>query len=240
MAPELGLRKRPYMTITRVHIIGGTCRSRAEQARVIFALGLHAELYADVTELVASTPTYGLILAWHGLAPGDTNRLLRLLSDGGVAMPVIVTGAAFSFEEVVDAIRAGASDCLTLPLRADGLLRRIQRVGLAAGPLVEIRRREILARTRINQLNLRERQVLKCLASGKANKAMAKDLAISVRTVEIYRASMMTKLEAAHVAEAIKMWMDACIDNYQSSRATMAISPARLVTKSHHSTLLVS
>jgi two-component system response regulator FixJ len=60
-------------------------------------------------------------------------------------------------------------------------------------------------RTRLDALSMRERQVVDCLIAGKANKVIAHDLSISPRTVEIYRANVMTKMEAKSLSELVRM-----------------------------------
>ena len=197
------------MTRTHLHIVGGTSRSRAEQARIAFALGHHAEVYSELDELVERNPGEGIILAAHDTVTGGTGGLIRRLSEAGVSLPVVLTADGFTINDVVDAITDGAIDCLALPLEMNTLARRLQRVSAAAGPLVELRRRQIEARTRLDLLSRREREVLECLVAGKANKLIARDLVISPRTVEIHRANMMTKLGAGHAADAVRLWMDA-------------------------------
>ncbi|WP_121115385.1 response regulator transcription factor, partial [Croceibacterium ferulae] len=134
-------------------------------------------------ELLQRAPGEGIILAAHDTVIGGTAGLIRRLSEAGVSLPVVVTADGFTINDVVDAITDGAIDCLALPLEMNTLARRLQRVAAAAGPLVELRRRQIEARTRINQLSRREREVLECVAAGKANKLIARDLDISPRTV---------------------------------------------------------
>ena len=62
----------------------------------------------------------------------------------------------------------------------------------------------VAARNRMSTLSPREREVLDQLAAGNSNKVIAQALAISPRTVEIHRASMMRKLGARHAAEAVR------------------------------------
>ena len=64
-------------------------------------------------------------------------------------------------------------------------------------------------RSRIDALSVREREVLDWLAMGSSNKAIARELEISPRTVEIHRANMMTKLGANHAAEAVRLKLEA-------------------------------
>jgi len=199
----------PGMERTHLHIFGGTSRSRAEQARIAFALGHHAEVYGGLDEFFERPPVDGIILAAQDTVTGGTAGLIRRLGEAGVWLPLVVTGEDFTIDQVVDAIGDGAIDCLALPLEMGTLARRLTRIIIAAGPMVEVRRRQIEARGRIGQLSRREREVLECLAAGRSNKLIARDLGISPRTVEIHRANMMTKLDAGHAADAVRLWMDA-------------------------------
>ena len=65
--------------------------------------------------------------------------------------------------------------------------------------------RMVSIRKRLDALSSRERDVLKGLAAGKANKVIAYDLGISARTVEVYRANVMTKMQADSLSELVRM-----------------------------------
>ena len=71
------------------------------------------------------------------------------------------------------------------------------------------RARAAEARQRISRLSMREREVLDRLAEGCSNKAIARELEISPRTVEIHRMKMMGKLGARHAAEAVRLRLEA-------------------------------
>ena len=200
------------MERTHLHILGGGSRARAEQARIAFALGHHAEVYGSVEELIERPPVDGILLAADGDIPGGVPALLDRLGRAGIWMPVVMTAEDCAIDRVVDAVRGGAIDYLALPLEMGAFARRLQRILAEAGPQIERRRRELEARRQIGELSRRERQVLESLAAGRSNKLIARDLGISPRTVEIHRANMMTKLGAGHPADAVRLWMDARFD----------------------------
>jgi DNA-binding NarL/FixJ family response regulator len=71
--------------------------------------------------------------------------------------------------------------------------------------------REAVARSRIERLTPREREVLSGVAGGLSNRAIAEQLAISPRTVEIHRANMLQKIGANHTSEAIRVAIEAAL-----------------------------
>jgi FixJ family two-component response regulator len=104
---------------------------------------------------------------------------------------------------------AGALDYLTLPLRQTDLQWVLMSLEPEAAEYAEARRRVIEARNRIKNQTGREREVLEWLSEGSSNKAIARRLEISPRTVEIHRANMMAKLGANHPADAVRLKLEA-------------------------------
>jgi FixJ family two-component response regulator len=100
-----------------------------------------------------------------------------------------------------------------LPLTEAEFVRMVAHVVADAGRHGEARRRLIEARQRIGTLSRGEREVLDWLSEGCSNKAIARALEISPRTVEIHRANMMEKLGATHSAEAVRLRLEARFDD---------------------------
>lgn len=197
------------MERTHLHILGGGSRARAEQARIAFALGHHAEVYGSLEELIERPPVEGILLVADEHLRGGVPALLDRLGEARIWLPVVMTAEDCTIERVVDAIRGGAIDYLALPLEMGTFARRLQRILADAGPQIERRRRQLEARRQIGELSRRERQVLECLTAGRSNKLIARELGISPRTVEIHRSNMMAKLSAGHPADAVRLWVDA-------------------------------
>jgi len=196
---------------------GRDSRLRAEQARLAFSLGHHAEIYSDFAELVALAPQDGVIIACADVLAMGMDRLLDRLGNAGVWLPVVAASQSPDVDDVVQAIRAGALDYMRLPLSEQEFRRMVAHVAADAGRHAEARRRLVDARQRIGTLSRREREVLEWLSEGCSNKAIARQLEISPRTVEIHRANMMDKLGASHAAEAVRLRPEAGFESRVAS-----------------------
>lgn len=192
-----------------IHIVATTSAARAEQARLCFALGYHAEIYSNADELLAIPPHRGIALIEDLAERGGVGAVIADLARLGVWLPVVATAEAPSPAAVVAAVREGALDYLSLPLDPARLATALSLAASAAQELGAAHRRALDARGRLAELTPREREVLDLLASGASNKMIARDLQISPRTVEIHRANMMAKLGARHAADAVRLQLEA-------------------------------
>ena len=131
--------------------------------------------------------------------------LLRRLKEMGIGLPVIVITGHGDVPLAVEAMKFGAVDFLEKPFNDDVLLASVRSAldRSEASAQLETERAEI--RARIALLTNREHEVLDGLVAGHPNKIIAFDLKISPRTVEIYRANVMTKMKAASLSELVRM-----------------------------------
>jgi two-component system response regulator FixJ len=131
--------------------------------------------------------------------------LLKRLRGLSCMIPVIVITGHGDVQLAVEAMKAGAIDFLEKPFDDERVLAAV-RSALAlrnADSERTDRRHEI--EERLDSLSQRERQVLDGLVAGLPNKTIAYDLGISPRTVEVYRANVMTKMQAGSLSELIRM-----------------------------------
>ncbi|MEM7780670.1 MAG: LuxR C-terminal-related transcriptional regulator [Pseudomonadota bacterium] len=195
-----------------LHFINSNSRQRAELARVGFQLGHHSEVYGDISELSVHPPREGIIIACDSAEEGGVGMILDRLSRLGIWLPLIAVDSEPKPGRIVEAIKAGALDYLSLPLEPERFERCLIRIEKEAEVFGQARRRMIEARDRIASLSVREREVLEWLAEGSSNKVIARELDISPRTVEIHRANMMHKLGARHAAEAVRLKLEAKLE----------------------------
>jgi two-component system response regulator FixJ len=131
--------------------------------------------------------------------------LLRRLRERKISVPVIVITGHGDIPLAVEAMRIGATDFLEKPFDDEVLIASVkaalrQKEG-------EAKRQEERAKIegRLASLSNRERDVLGGLVAGRANKQIAYDLGISPRTVEIYRANLMSKMNAGSLSDLVRM-----------------------------------
>jgi two-component system response regulator FixJ len=138
-------------------------------------------------------------------------ELLRRVKEAKPELPVIVITGHGEIALAVEAMKIGAVDFLEKPFDDDHLLAAV-RSALDQEADVARRSAEIGdIHNKLAALSNRERQVLEGLVIGNANKTIAFDLGISPRTVEIYRANLMTKMGASSLSDLVRMAMMAGI-----------------------------
>jgi two-component system, LuxR family, response regulator FixJ len=135
--------------------------------------------------------------------------LVRRLTASGSSLPVIVITGHGDVPLAVEAMRAGVVDFIEKPFDDEVMLAALRRALDISRSHVEeaSERREISGR--LARLSTRERQVLDGLVAGHANKVVAQTLGISPRTVEVYRANLMTKMRASSLSELVRMTLNA-------------------------------
>ena len=137
--------------------------------------------------------------------------VLRKVNETKPDLPVIVITGHGDVPLAVEAMKLGAFDFLEKPFDDDLLIESV-RAALSRDADTAKRKAELAGiNDKLNALSKREREVLEGLVAGKPNKTIAFDLGISPRTVEIYRANLMTKMSANSLSDLVRMAMVAGI-----------------------------
>lgn len=189
-----------------VHIVDDDLAVRQALAFLLATDGLTVRVHDSATAFLAAEPERVGCVVTDVRMPGiDGVELLHRLRQRGSLPPVIVMTGHADVALAVAAMKAGAVDFIEKPFDDEVLLASI-RSALARSDRTAKRASERDAvRARLAGLTERERQVLEGLIAGKANKVIGLDLGISPRTVEIYRANVMSKLQAGSLSELVRM-----------------------------------
>ncbi|MGB9401513.1 MAG: response regulator FixJ [Pseudolabrys sp.] len=136
---------------------------------------------------------------------------LRRVKESGADIPVIVITGHGDVSLAVEAMKLGAVDFLEKPFDNDLLLSSVRSALSKGADAARYKANVSDIHNKLSMLSNRERQVLEGLVAGKANKAIAFDLRISPRTVEIYRANVMIKMAANSLSDLVRLAMTAGI-----------------------------
>jgi two-component system, LuxR family, response regulator FixJ len=190
-----------------VHVIDDDEAVRESIDFLLRAAGLSVRTYESATSFLEAAPKImaGCVITDVRMPGLSGIELLRRLQEMRIGLPVIVITGHGDVPLAVEAMKCGAVDFLEKPFDDDVLLASV-RAALnrsEESAAVEAERAEI--RARIAALTQRERDVLEGLVAGHPNKIIAFKLEISPRTVEIYRANLMTKMKAGSLSELVRM-----------------------------------
>lgn len=190
-----------------VHVIDDDVDVRQSLAFLLSTVGLAVRVHDSATAFLKALPDVqpGCVVTDIRMPEMDGLELQRRLLELKVGFPVIVMTGHGDVPMAVKAMKAGAVDFIEKPFNDETLLSAIRSALDSHARNREREDRVVTIRQRLEALSGREREVLRGLAAGKANKVIAYDLGISARTVEVYRANVMTKMQADSLSELVRM-----------------------------------
>jgi FixJ family two-component response regulator len=133
------------------------------------------------------------------------------MTDDANWLPLVAFAVDPGTNRVVQAVLNGAIDYLAWPFGEAEVRAALAVAEESRDAMGSVRLREAMARSRIQRLTPREREVLAGVADGLSNRMIGERLAISPRTVEIHRANMLNKIGANHTSEAIRIAIEASL-----------------------------
>jgi two-component system response regulator FixJ len=189
------------------HIIDDDDALRDSLAFLLRTAKIEVASHASAAAFLEALPgaTLGCVITDVRMPGMSGIDLLRRLKELNISVPVIIMTGHGDVPLAVEAMKVGAADFLEKPFDDEVLLASVraalrQRDGEARR---HVERAEIEAK--LAALSNRERDVLGGLVAGRANKQIAFDLGISPRTVEIYRANLMNKMQAGSLSDLVRM-----------------------------------
>ncbi len=190
-----------------VHVIDDDDALRDSLRFLLTSAKFDVKTYETATIFLAGLPQIkgGCIVTDVRMPQLSGIELLRRLKSMSIDLPVIVMTGHGDVALAVNAMKEGAIEFLEKPFDDETLLKAVRialdRYGKDAKKDAEKAR----IREKLNSLSQRERDVLGGLIAGHPNKIIASNLKISPRTVEIYRAHVMTKMDADSLSELVRM-----------------------------------
>lgn len=190
-----------------IHVVDDDPAIRDSLAFLLDTAGLVSRTYESAAALLAQAENLasGCIVTDVRMPEMNGLEMVRRLSEMGVRHPVIVMTGHADVPLAIEAVRAGVKDFIEKPFDDEALLSSIRSALAEQAGTAERAGQDAEVRDRLASLSARERQVLEGLVAGRANKVIAYDLEISPRTVEVYRANVMTKMQARSLSELVRM-----------------------------------
>ena len=190
-----------------VHVIDDDDAVRESLEFLLRSAKIEVRTYDSATAFLNAMPgdAAGCIVTDVRMPGVSGIDLLRQLKARGSTMPVIVITGHGDIQLAVEAMKIGAADFLEKPFDDEALLASVKSALDRLEKDVQRDTDRADLNNRLASLSAREREVLEGLVAGKANKVIAFDLGISPRTVEIYRAHVMTKMNAGSLSELVRM-----------------------------------
>ena len=181
---------------------------RTALSELFLSVGLEATAFSSTRDLLdANLPRRPGCIVLDVRMPGASGLdLQNHLATKGDAPPIIFLSGHGDIPMTVKAMKAGAVDFLTKPVRDQTLL---DAVTAAIEHDVAARSETVIVKKHLERLAMltpRERQVLREVALGRLNKQIAFDLGISEVTVKLHRGNVMRKMQAASIGELIRAW----------------------------------
>jgi RNA polymerase sigma factor (sigma-70 family) len=131
-------------------------------------------------------------------------QLQARMAEGGIALPVLFLTGFGDVPTARAALKAGAFDFLEKPVDNDRLVELVEAAIRSDERRWEAERQAQRLQERLDRLTPRERAVMEQVVAGRHNREIAADMGISARTVEVYKARLMDKLDVRRVADLVR------------------------------------
>jgi len=199
----------------KVYVIDDDEAMRDSLQFLLESAGFTVRLFETAVNFLEALPglEFGCVVSDVRMPGVDGIELLKRMKSSHNHFPVVIMTGHGDVPLAVEAMKLGAVDFLEKPFEDDRLIGMIEIAIRQAAPAAKS---EALAQdiaARVATLSPRERQVMDGLIAGLSNKLIARDYDISPRTIEVYRANVMTKMQANSISELVRLAMRAGLLN---------------------------
>jgi two-component system, LuxR family, response regulator FixJ len=195
----------------KVYVIDDDEAMRDSLLFLLDSAGFEVTLFENAQQFLDALPGlgFGCVVSDVRMPGIDGIELLKRLKADHSPFPIVVMTGHGDVPLAVEAMKLGAVDFLEKPFEDDRLIGMVEMAIRQAEPSAksEAIAQDIAAR--VASLSPRERQVMEGLIAGLSNKLIAREYDISPRTIEVYRANVMTKMHANSLSELVRMAMRA-------------------------------
>jgi len=197
--------------MSKVYVIDDDAAMRDSLNFLLGAANFEVALFESATNFLEMLPRldFGCVVSDVRMPGIDGIELLKRMKSLDSRFPIVIVTGHGDVPLAVEAMKLGAVDFLEKPFEDDRLIGMIEAAIRQREPAAkdEAATRDIAAR--IDSLSPRERQVMEGLITGLSNKMIARNYDISPRTIEVYRANVMTKMQAGSLSELVRLAMRA-------------------------------
>lgn len=211
-----------------VHVVDDEDSIRRSLDFLLSTAGFQVEKWPDGEAFLKGADHADACVLLDVRMPGmDGLQVQAEMAARGLNLSVIVLTGHGDIATAVRAMQAGAVDFIEKPFSREHLLNALETGFSRLADRETLRERERWATTQIAALTQRELDVLEGLACGYPNKTIAYDLGISSRTVEVYRANVMAKLDVTNFADALRIAFAARMGSEAEWRRKYSVGLAR-------------
>ncbi len=195
----------------KVYVIDDDEAMRDSLNFLLDSSGFEVSLFEDAQSFLDALPDleFGCVISDVRMPGLDGIELLKRMKADSNPFPIVMMTGHGDVPLAVEAMKLGAVDFLEKPFEDDRLTAMIDQAIRRAEPAAK---NEAIAQdiaARVASLSPRERQVMEGLIAGLSNKLIAREYDISPRTIEVYRANVMTKMQANSLSELVRLAMRA-------------------------------